>query len=229
MKKNENFYDRKIVSKPWGYEYVAYRNKNKLAITHLNINYKKKTSLHCHPKKKTGFILIDGKAKIQLGLWKKTSKIFNSPSKLMIRTGLFHSIEAISKKGIKALEFETPVRKNDLVRYEDSYGRSLKPYEGKKFTKKIFSDTLIFKKPKVGYDQNYLIDKVKVSLQVHKDFKKIVNKKLNNIFAVIDGNVVDHKNNNLLSPGDIIKTGTFQKLAKKFKIKNKLILLSVYK
>ena len=47
----DKIYDRKIVEKPWGYEYVAFRNKNKLAITFLNINFKNKTSLHCHPKK----------------------------------------------------------------------------------------------------------------------------------------------------------------------------------
>ena len=48
----DKIYDRKIVEKPWGNEYVAFRNKNKLAITFLNINYRSKTSLHCHPKKK---------------------------------------------------------------------------------------------------------------------------------------------------------------------------------
>ena len=47
----------------------------------------------------------------------------------MIRTGLFHSTKAISKKGVFALEFETPVNKNDLVRYKDDYGRQSKPYE----------------------------------------------------------------------------------------------------
>ena len=31
-----------------------------------------------------------------------------------------------------ALEFETPVNKNDLIRFKDSYGRAKKPYEGKK-------------------------------------------------------------------------------------------------
>ena len=78
-------YDKKIVIKPWGYEYVAFREKNDLGITFLNINYKKKTSLHCHPNKKTGFILLNGKAKIQLGLWQKDNYTYNSPSKLMIR------------------------------------------------------------------------------------------------------------------------------------------------
>ena len=38
----DKMYDQKVVQKPWGYEYVAIRNKNKLAVTFLNINYKKK-------------------------------------------------------------------------------------------------------------------------------------------------------------------------------------------
>ena len=109
-----------------------------MSVTLLQINNNKSTSLHCHPQKKTGFVLLDGKALIQLGLWKSERKIFNSPSKLMIRTGLFHSIKCISKKPLLALELETPVNKNDLVRYNDKYGRAKKPYEkGNKITKKF--------------------------------------------------------------------------------------------
>ena len=79
---------------------------------------------------------MDGKALIQLGLWKSEQKVFNSPSKLMIRTGLFHSIKCISKKPLLALEFETPSNKNDLVRFNDKYGREKKSYEkGKKISK----------------------------------------------------------------------------------------------
>ena len=137
MKKNNFFYDDKIVYKPWGYEYVVYRNLKHLSVTLLRIYYNNKTSLHCHPKKKTGFIVVSGKALIQLGLWKDTARHYQAPSKLMIRTGLFHSIKAVSKNGIFALEFETPFNKKDLVRYKDDYGRQLKPYEGKYFTKKI--------------------------------------------------------------------------------------------
>ena len=56
MGKNKNsHYDNKVVLKPWGNEYVIYRNSNKLSVTFLNINYKKSTSLHCHPKKKNWF------------------------------------------------------------------------------------------------------------------------------------------------------------------------------
>ena len=57
MKLRDKVFDRNIVKKPWGYEYVIYRNKNKLALTFLDIKHNKQTSLHCHPKKKTGFIM----------------------------------------------------------------------------------------------------------------------------------------------------------------------------
>ena len=65
----------------------------------------------------------------------KRSEIHISPSKRMIARGLFHSIKSISREGLLALEFETPVNKNDLVRFKDSYGRQQKSYEGKKYTK----------------------------------------------------------------------------------------------
>ena len=56
----------------------------------------------------------------------------------MIRTSLFHSIKCISNQPLIALEFETPCEKNDLVRYNDPYGRALKPYEkGKNLKKNI--------------------------------------------------------------------------------------------
>ena len=60
-----------------------------------------------------------------------TKKILKAPDKLMIRPGLFHSTKSLSKDSI-VLEIETPINKNDLVRYKDNYGRENKPYEGKK-------------------------------------------------------------------------------------------------
>ena len=173
MKKINSFYDNRIVYKPWGYEYVVYRNLNHLCVTLLSIDYDKTTSLHCHPKKKSGFILVSGKALFQLRLWKKRSEVHSSPSKRMIAMGLFHSIKALSKNGLLALEFETPVNKNDLVRFKDDYGRQQKSYEGKKFTKNISSKFIKFKKPRLAKKQTYKINKVKISLEVHKNFKKL--------------------------------------------------------
>jgi mannose-6-phosphate isomerase-like protein (cupin superfamily) len=222
---NNSFYDSRIVFKPWGYEYVIYRYKKILSITFLHINKNKRTSLHCHPKKKTGFVLLDGKALIQLGLWKSEQKVFNSPSKLMIRTGLFHSIKCISKKPLLALEFETPSNKNDLVRFNDKYGREKKSYEkGKKISKNNLN---LIKLKNFKGGQKYEFGKTRVSLESHKNFKKLIKEKNSVIFAIINGNVSNKKNQKVLSPGDIIRTGTLKKLALKFKIKNKLNLLKI--
>ncbi len=226
-KPQKNIYLKSKVIKPWGEEHVVYQNKNFLGITLLKIKYNQNTSLHCHPKKKTGFILLEGTAKIQLGLWAQDSKIYKSPSKLMIRSGLFHSIKAISKKGLIALEFETPVKKNDLVRFEDSYGRSLKPYEGKNKIIKLSKKDIIFKIPKLNYFQKFKIGNSLITLRSYTNSQNIIKKKDSTIFAVIDGSIVDNKKRNILSRGDIIKTGTFKKLFEKFNIHKKLTLLSV--
>ena len=229
MDKKKNLsYDKKIVHKPWGREHVVYRVGNKLSVTLLKIDYNKSTSLHCHPTKKTGFIVLSGKALIQLGLWKSSSKIYSAPSKLMIRTGLFHSIKAKTKKGLCALEFETPGNKKDLVRFKDRYGREKKPYEGKKFISLTSKEDVLFKKTKKI--QKYIFDnKVELSMETHKNFKLINKEKMQTIFAVIEGKVVDRFNRSVLSYGDIIKTGTLKKLSEVFKIKKNLTLLKVKK
>ena len=229
MSNKNSFYDNRVVNKPWGYEYTIYRNSNKLSITFLRINFNQSTSLHCHPKKKTGFIILDGKAQIQLGLYKANSEYYSAPSKLMIRTGLFHSIKAVSKKGIYALEFETPVNKFDLIRFKDNYGRASKPYEGKSFAKKINSKFIKFKNPDFKTSQFYKVGKVKISLEKHKNFKKLTNKSDKTIFGILNGKIVDKKGRNVISYGDIIKTGTLKKLSEIFKIKKQLTILRVYK
>ena len=228
MKNNKNYYDNRIVFKPWGYEYVVYRSGNNLSVTILNINSNKSTSLHCHPKKKTGFVLLSGKALIQLGLWKRESKVYKSPSKLMIRTGLFHSIKCISKKPLIALEFETPVAKNDLVRYYDKYGRENISYE--KGNKKTFikSNLVKFNKFKKKI-QKYSFGSSEVSLEQHKNFHKLLKEKKDTIFGILGGNVTNKIKKNILSQGDIIKVGTIKKLAKVFKINKKLIVLKIKK
>ena len=228
MKNNKNYYDNRIVFKPWGYEYVVYRSGNNLSVTILNINSNKSTSLHCHPKKKTGFVLLSGKALIQLGLWKKESKVYKSPSKLMIRTGLFHSIKCISKKPLTALEFETPVAKNDLVRYYDKYGRENISYEKGNKKTLIKSNLVKFNKSKKKI-QKYSFGSSEVALEKHKNFHKLLKEKKDTIFGILGGNVTNKKKKNILSQGDIIKVGTIKKLAKVFKINKKLIVLKIKK
>ena len=231
MSKNKkSYYDNKVVLKPWGNEHVIYRNSDKLSVTFLNINYRKSTSLHCHPQKKTGFVILSGKASIQLGLWKNNCKTYKAPSKLMIRNRLFHSIKSLSKKGICLIEIETPSNKKDLVRFKDAYGREKKPYEGLKFTRKISKDDITFKKTNKKIVQKYNFDnKVELSLETHKNFRKINKERIKTIFAIVGGEIIDTNNRSVMSLGDIIRTGTLKKLSEVFKIKKQLTVFKIKK
>ena len=229
MKKKNNFYCNKVVYKPWGYEYVVYSDSNRLAITFVKINYGHKTSLHCHPQKKTGFIILDGKALVQIGIYKENSKCFRTLSRLVFRPGLFHSIKAISKQGICALEFETPFKKNDLVRFTDDYGRQSKHYEGKKFTKNIGSNFIKFKKPQLGKKRKYNFKNLEILLEVRKNLKNLVKKDDKTTSAILDGNIVDNNGQNVISYGEIVKTSTLRILSDVFEIRKPLTILRVSK
>ena len=145
----------------------------------------------------------------------------------MIARGLFHSIKSLSKNGLLALEFETPVNKNDLVRFKDDYGRQQKSYEGKKFTKNIGSKFIKFKKPKLRKKQIYKINNVKIFLEVHKNFKRLITNKRSTIFGILDGAIVDRYGRSVLSYGDIIRTNDLKTLSEVFKIKKHLSVVKV--
>lgn len=220
---NEKIYDHNVVKKPWGFEYVLYRNKD-LCITYLNIEPKQSTSLHSHVYKKTGFLVLQGEAHIQLGLYKSQIEKFKSVSKVMIRPGLFHQISNKSKNKLIALEFESPTGKQDLVRFEDKYGRTKKKYEGMKDFKQIKKPFILknFNKVKI---QKFKINKVKIDF--FKKKKINISKKTNTIYSILKGEIVNNLGKNTMPLGDIIKTGTLKKILNKFKVKKDIIYLEV--
>ena len=229
MLNHKNFYSNKVVNKPWGYEYVIYNNSNKLAITLVKINYGHMTSLHCHPEKKTGFIILSGKAQVQIGIYKENKKCFNSLSRLVFRPGLFHSLKSISKRGLYALEFETPYKKNDLIRFKDNYGRQKKEYEGIKFTKNLEQNSLKFKKPKSGKKNIYKFKNVEISIESKKNFKSFKKNDDKSTSAILSGSLIDRNGRNVISYGEIIKSSTLRILSDKFKIKKPITILRVSK
>ena len=224
-----SYYSNKIVYKPWGYEYVIYCDSNFLAITFLKINYGHKTSLHCHPEKKTGFIILDGKAQVQIGIYKENIKHFNSLSRLVFRPGLFHSIKANSKNGVYALEFETPYKKKDLVRLSDNYGRQQNRYEGKKFTKKLTSKDIKFKRPELNNKNLYKFNNLDIEIETRKDLKNLSKNDTSSTVAILKGNILNNKGKKVISYGEIVKSSTLRILADKFYIKKPITTLNVKK
>ena len=219
-------YKNLIVTKPWGSEYIVCEN-NTTATWLLKIKKDHKTSLHCHPKKKTGFIVLDGKVEVELGFYDKI--ILKAPSKLMIRPGLFHSTKALSENNATILEIETPINKNDLVRFKDNYGRENKPYEGKNKMKKKLVNNIFFKIPKKYGTNKYKFKNLIITVEKHRDAKKLTNRSKNTIFAVLDGGLVDKKKRFVLSPGDIVRTDTITKLAEVFAVLKKITVLTISK
>jgi mannose-6-phosphate isomerase-like protein (cupin superfamily) len=169
MTLNNNLYNKNIVNKPWGEEYTIYKDGSKLAVTLVKINSGKKTSLHCHPKKKTGFIILKGKPIVQVGIHKDNKWQTKPLSILVLRPGLFHSLsnEDTLKKDVYAFEFETPYDKKDLVRFKDEYGRSEKGYENSKSFKKFDNNTLIFKNSKKKKIYNFFGRKITLQQLEH--------------------------------------------------------------
>ena len=121
-----------LVKKPWGEEYCVYRNKQ-VSIWLLKILPNQKTSLHCHPNKKTGLVLLGGNARINLA---ERSFPIEGFAKIMLRNGMFHQTHNESDKSIYVLEIETPDNKFDLIRIEDDYGRQNSGFEDSKSWKK---------------------------------------------------------------------------------------------
>lgn len=125
-------YSAVVIEKPWGHEYSLVRSGVSDA-WFLSIKQGERTSMHCHPTKKTSIVLLGGECEVTT---------FNEKARLragdaiVIEKGVFHSTMALSPEGISLLETETPVNKGDLVRLNDTYGRAGKSYESGKYVKR---------------------------------------------------------------------------------------------
>lgn len=113
-----------LIKKPWGFEYLAFESE-KVALWVLHLKKGASTSMHAHPVKTTGLLLLSGS--IELGFI-ADKKIITAPDKQMIRRGLFHQSKALTDDVI-LLEVETPNDKKDLVRLWDNHGRESLGYE----------------------------------------------------------------------------------------------------
>ena len=213
-------YDNRVVLKPWGEEYNIFRNKKKIAITYLKIKKGFATSLHCHPKKKTGFLILKGTAEVQIGIYKKNIKKYPPMSILVLRPGLFHRIKASNKSNLYALEIENPYLKNDLIRMKDNYGRNKKGYESLKSSRALTRNDLIFKTPNLNEKKKYKINNVKINISFFKDFKNLKS---------YDGKIVSEKNKTVITTGEIVKSYTLKQLANYFKVDGKILLLRASK
>jgi len=215
-------YDKNIVKKPWGYEYLMYQNDN-VALWFLHIKNGEKTSMHCHPNKTTGLVLVDGE--VEVSFFSNVNKL-TPLSKIMIRKGLFHSTQAISEGGAYVLEIETPVDKQDLVRFQDSYGREGKPYEDSTHEYPKENECVWILEPEKGKSLTYKINNS--SLNIHNiesvDFFNTLDDEMNVMF--LKGGIMTDYNINVAAPGDVVNASVLKKIIKIFyKIQDNTVIM----
>lgn len=119
-------YKNKIIKKPWGFEFVGYETK-KLALLCLHMKKNTSTSLHCHQKKDSSFIIAQGKVCVHT---LNSQYYLSTGDTCFIQRETFHKIESLHENTI-ILEFEIKhPNRNDLYRYKDDYNREDRGYEG---------------------------------------------------------------------------------------------------
>jgi mannose-6-phosphate isomerase-like protein (cupin superfamily) len=218
-------YEGMIVNKPWGYEYLMYQN-GMVGIWYLSIKHGERTSLHCHPRKKTGLVLLSGEAVVS---FLNDSATLNSLSKLMIRPGLFHSTAAVSPEGVALIEIEAPIDKTDLVRFEDGYGREEKPYEGSGSMAPLSESFLRFDHPEEGKQFTYTIDECVFSVEKARDISGLRNRSPGETIVILEGGLVSPTGDSVLGPGDVVSTHTLGRLTRRFSAPSPVSLLAIQK
>ena len=194
-------HDVNIVKKPWGYEYLAYEN-DQVGLWFLNIKKDQSTSMHCHPTKTTGLVLLDGIAEISfLG----DKRILQGLNKAMIRRGLFHSTKALSDSAL-ILEIETPKDKHDLVRLSDKYGRESKPYEDDSFEYPKQSNCLWIEEPTLNNPNTYEFGNCTLTVELIDSPNSITQKSDTDLIMFLKGGLIrsiDGRNHIVTTPGDV--------------------------
>ncbi|MBS1638275.1 MAG: hypothetical protein JST26_20345 [Bacteroidetes bacterium] len=128
-------YRNLVVNKPWGYEYLWFQNEA-VAIWFLYVKKDHATSLHCHAKKRTSLIVLDGQ--VQCTTLDDKYRL-DTLGAVVLEPCVFHSSMATSENGAFIMEIETPPMKGDLVRMHDAYGRQNSGYEKTNEYSKDFS------------------------------------------------------------------------------------------
>ena len=213
--------DSSVVVKPWGHEYLYYQNDD-VGMWLLRIEGGQSTSMHCHPKKNTGLILIGGSVEVSFLTGRQ---VLVAPQKLMIRRGLFHSTRAISDEGAILLEIESPKDKRDLVRLSDSYGRALQPYECEKHFRGLPTGTELLDE---DLKHSFRIDGSNLDFRlIRPSTKNCLPLDDDSIFINLRGGFKAVTGDFVFQPGDVISTYTLRILSQEFKLDETSLFLRI--
>jgi mannose-1-phosphate guanylyltransferase/mannose-6-phosphate isomerase len=125
LKKNnreEAFLHKKVI-RPWGYYInIEGNNYNGHKVKNIVVNPNKRLSLQSHSKRSEHWVIVEGKAKVQLGF---DFIILNKDEHIYIPINTLHRIENIGDSKLEFIETQigTYLGEDDIIRYEDDFGR----------------------------------------------------------------------------------------------------------
>lgn len=214
-----------IVKKPWGYEYLMFENVQ-VGLWCLHIKAGAKTSLHCHPDKKTGLILLSGEAEIR---FLNDSLKLKPLNKMILRAGLFHSTAALSPEGAVLLEVETPPVKTSLVRLDDEYGRQDQPYEGPDKLIPMREECVRLQVPATGESRCYRLYNCDLIAERIHDLKIMKHREPSDLIIILDGGLQSRTRESVMGAGDVVTVSTFNRLANTFIAHYDISMLTIRK
>jgi mannose-6-phosphate isomerase-like protein (cupin superfamily) len=216
-----------VVKKPWGYEYLMYENAQ-VALWLLHIRQGQQTSMHCHPIKTTGLVVLEGQAELS---FLTDKKIVKAPEKQMIRRGLFHSTRAVSDGGVFMFEIETPNDKSDLVRLSDKYGRASNGYETSEHEHERTPECVWINEPADGQQNDYTINKIPFYVSCHSGLDFLDRLNDDNIIIFLKGGIgksVDGRKHLATIPGDVGRVSVVRQVAREMEfLEANTLILSV--
>lgn len=209
----DEIYDRVIVDKPWGHEYLMFKNDH-AALWCLHIREGACTSLHCHPRKKTGLLVLAGSATVR---FLNSSSQLVAPANIMLRAGLFHQTLANMGTDVVLIELESPVDKRNLVRLDDSYGRENTPYEGIAKTRPLDNTCLSLPQPVENWTPTWAFHGRVLRLhRVRAADKLAAELTPRDTVVVLDGGLFTYDGEPILTAGDAVLATTFFRLSAAF-------------
>ncbi len=112
------------LDKPWG-GFITFAKNEKVTVKILKIEQGQETSLKTHKHRDEDWYVLKGKVRIQYGYSPKErleTIVLSKGGGIVIARGMIHRVSAIDDTLILEIS-RGAFDENDIVRYEDKYGR----------------------------------------------------------------------------------------------------------
>tara|TARA_X000000368_G_scaffold266107_1_gene210761 strand:+ start:4477 stop:4821 length:345 start_codon:yes stop_codon:yes gene_type:complete len=108
--------------RPWGYWLTVAEEKNNFKIKMIYVNPDKRLSLQSHNHRSEHWVIVQGKANIQIG--KDEHKLEKNQS-IYIPKETLHRLENIGEEILVVIETQIGeyLEEDDIIRYEDDFNR----------------------------------------------------------------------------------------------------------